>query len=246
MPPKGPKKQELEVMVETQRQQINDLTTKHAQIASQLQVCQEALAEGPARLAEGQVQLTEAQAQLTEAQAQLAEAQDQLVAAEEAATASEAARAALQVQLDDATAAADNAGQALLNDQVNMAQVPRPAGSTWSIRESMKVTQAEYAEIQRTIRSLVIRAALDWTDDFRHLDPEKLAQLFRAARAAHPILQRYANNWATAAIARQYMQNKRKHAYKQGYISKRRAHQVGDQENVPAGHRNRRDQRGDA
>ena len=27
-----------------------------------------------------------------------------------------------------------------------------------------------------------------------------------------------------AAIARQYMQNKCKHAYKQGYIGKRRAH----------------------
>lgn len=39
------------------------------------------------------------------------------------------------------------------------------------------------------------------------------------------------NNWATAAIARQYMQNKRKHAYKQGYIKKRPA--PGDQRDGP-------------
>ena len=53
------------------------------------------------------------------------------------------------------------------------------------------------------------------------------------ARTAHPVLNRYANNWATAAIACQYMQNKRKYSYKQGYISKRRSHQVSDKENAP-------------
>ena len=109
---------------------------------------------------------------------------------------------------------------------------------------------------KRTIRSLVIRAVLDWTDDFRHQDVDKMAMLFRAvrilacssmpsysmappylsvllqARTAHPILNQYANNWATAAIACQYMQNKRKYSYKQGYISKRRTHQVRNQANT--------------
>ncbi|KAI0826956.1 hypothetical protein BC628DRAFT_1418998 [Trametes gibbosa] len=85
----------------------------------------------------------------------------------------------------------------------------------------MEVDHADYAEIQCTIRSLVIRSQLDWTDDFRRQDTDKLATMFRAARKAHPILRRFVNNWATAAIARQYMQNKRKHAYKQGYIKKR-------------------------
>lgn len=37
---------------------------------------------------------------------------------------------------------------------------------------------------QRTIRSLVIRAVLDWTDDFRHQDAEKMATLFRAVRTS--------------------------------------------------------------
>ncbi len=63
------------------------------------------------------------------------------------------------------------------------------------------------------------------------------------ARTAHPVLRRYTNNWATAAIARQYMSNKRKHAYKQGYINKRGG---TDKENLPGGGRRRRDDEGSA
>ncbi len=40
------------------------------------------------------------------------------------------------------------AGTAPLADQVNAALIPRPAGSGWSIRESMQVTKPEYGEIQ--------------------------------------------------------------------------------------------------
>ncbi|PIL23639.1 hypothetical protein GSI_14952 [Ganoderma sinense ZZ0214-1] len=158
---------------------------------------------------------------------ELSTAQAALAAAEAQIATAEAAHDLLQQQLDEAAAAA----QAPLGpgDQLNGPQIPRPTGPSWSIRELMQVTPSEYAEIQRTVRSLVIRASLDWTDNFRCQDPDKLATLFRAACAAHPILQCYTNNWATAAIAHQYMQNKRKHAYKQGYISKRRAHHVGDE-----------------
>ena len=38
------------------------------------------------------------------------------------------------------------------------------------------------------------------------------------ARKEHPILRNFANNWATAAIAKTYMQNMRKHARRRGYI----------------------------
>ncbi|KAM5536909.1 hypothetical protein V8D89_009456 [Ganoderma adspersum] len=159
--------------------------------------------------------------ELSAAQDVLTATQAQVIAAQEATAAAEAARDLLQQQLDDAAAAAAQAPP----DQLNAPQILRPIGSGWSIQESMQVTPVEYAEIQHTVRTLVIRATLDWTDDFRRQDPDKLATLFHAARAAHPILARYVSNWATAAIAHQYMQNKRKHAYKQGYISKWRAHQ---------------------
>ncbi|PIL32950.1 hypothetical protein GSI_05068 [Ganoderma sinense ZZ0214-1] len=195
------KKKELENLVDDLNTKLGSLTEERDRIAGQLSTTQN----------------------------ELAAAQAQIIAAQEATAAVEAARDLLQQQLDEAVAAAAQA--APLGDQLNVPQIPRPTGPGWSIRESMQVTPSEYAEIQRTVRSLVIRAMLDWTDDFRRQDPDKLATLFRAARAAHPILQRYVNNWATAAIARQYMQNKRKHAYKQGYISKRRAHRTGDGEN---------------
>ncbi|PIL28577.1 hypothetical protein GSI_08618 [Ganoderma sinense ZZ0214-1] len=172
---------------------------------------------------------TQATEELNTSQEALAEAHTALTAAQEATAAAEAARADLQQQLDNAAAAPQGA----LEEQVNVPLIPRPSGSGWSIQESMQVTKPEYAEIQRTIRSLVVRAVLDWTDDFRRQDADKMAKMFRAARAAHPILARYSNNWATAAIACQYMQNKRKHAYKQGYISKRRAHRAGDRQNSP-------------
>ena len=85
----------------------------------------------------------------------------------------------------------------------NLPMIDRPHGTRWSIRESMQLAHAEYAEIQvstlnsvssnrtltymhrgsqRTIRSLVIRAQLDWTEDFRRQDANRLATLFRAVR----------------------------------------------------------------
>ena len=87
----------------------------------------------------------------------LAAVQGQLAAIQEVVTATEAARAALQAQLDEAAATAAHASQAALADQVNVAQIPHPRGSSWSIQESMQVTPAEYAEIQ--VRTLTISAS---------------------------------------------------------------------------------------
>ena len=85
--------------------------------------------------------------QLRTTQDTLTEAQALLTAAQEATAAAEAARAALQAQIAQAAAIA-TAGTAPLADQVNAALIPRPAGSGWSIRESMQVTKPEYGEIQ--------------------------------------------------------------------------------------------------
>ncbi|RPD56850.1 hypothetical protein L226DRAFT_615705 [Lentinus tigrinus ALCF2SS1-7] len=180
----------------------------------------------------------------------LTTAQAEATSAQEAAAAAQAASTALQQQLQNAPPlqgqlAGGGPGGVAMDPapvQANLPQIDRPVGTRWSIHEAMQLSQAEYAEVQRTIRSLVIRAQLDWTEDFRRQDADRLGTLFRAARAAHPILRRYTNNWATAAIARQYMSNKRKHAYKQGYIKKRGA--CADKENLPgpSGQRRREDE----
>ncbi|KAH9849071.1 hypothetical protein C2E23DRAFT_840672 [Lenzites betulinus] len=172
-------------------------------------------------IAQGTVQAQ--QAELATARAQAAAAEEAVAHAHAEANAAQQLRAQLQAQLE-AAGAPHEAGT------VNLPEIPRPAGTGWSIREAMEIDHSDYAEIQRSIRSLVIRSQLDWTDDFRRQDPDKLATFFRAARKAHPVLRRYMNNWATAAIARQYMQNKRKHAYKQGYIKKKPA--PGDQHGI--------------
>ncbi|CDO70456.1 hypothetical protein BN946_scf184496.g6 [Trametes cinnabarina] len=141
---------------------------------------------------------------LNNARAEVAAAEEGANAARAQAAAAEEVRDALQVQLNQVEAAAggDQAGAAA-NPIIPL--IDRPTGSGWSIREAMEVNRADYAEIQRTIRSLVIRSQLDWTDDFRRQDADKLANMFRA-----------------------YMQNKRKHAYKQGYIKKRPSAMDGD------------------
>ena len=82
--------------------------------------------------------------------------------------------------------------------------------------------------------------AIDVTQDFRRHPAEDLARVYRAvsypvvavmlirlthllcaqAREAHPVLKRYENNWLTAELAKQFLQNRRKHAVRQGYIDR--------------------------
>jgi len=100
--------------------------------------------------------------------------------------------------------------------------IARPSGRA-SPYKNMGVSRSKYRACQRIIHDLVIKSGLDITEDFRRLDSEKLGILFAAAKKAQPVLKRYENNWATAAIARQYIQNKRKHGYRNGYIMKKGA-----------------------
>ncbi|KAI0822389.1 hypothetical protein BC628DRAFT_1417779 [Trametes gibbosa] len=217
---RAPTKKELEERVEQLIQEIEALQIARDDAARALQA-----AEGTVQAQQGELVAARAQADAAEEAATQARAD---------ADAARQLQAQLQAQLEAAAAAQPPAGPGGQDSVANLPEIPRPAGSGWSIREAMELDHPDYAEIQRSIRSLVIRSQLDWTDDFRRQDPDKLATFFRAARKAHPVLRRYMNNWA-AAIARQYMQNKRKHAYRQGYIKKRPA--PGDQ----AGNGPRRD-----
>ncbi|OJT05182.1 hypothetical protein TRAPUB_4007 [Trametes pubescens] len=98
--------------------------------------------------------------------------------------------------------------------------VPRPTGNVRHLQEWSGLSKEDYRAVQRTIRNLVIIANLDWTDDFRRQNAENLARLYRAAREEHPVLKRFQNNWLTAELAKQFLQNKCKHAVKQGYVDR--------------------------
>ena len=110
-------------------------------------------------------------------------------------------------------------------------------------------------QTQYAIRTHIHSAGLDWKRDFRRQDPEKLSLLFRAvshslcsetaassrqltlylrtqAAADFPILKTYANQWATAMIARRYMQNLRRHARSKGYMSRRARYNRGGEDNM--------------
>ncbi|THH18138.1 hypothetical protein EUX98_g9004 [Antrodiella citrinella] len=121
--------------------------------------------------------------------------------------------------------------------------VPRPHGR-FNIRDAMGVDHEQYKSIQRTVRDLIIQAQVDWTDDFRRQDPTNLARLYKAAIQVHPVLARYYRHWATAELAKQYMANKRKHAYKNAYIPKKPRSQRGSQAGPaePAGTRTHNEQ----
>ena len=89
--------------------------------------------------------------ELQATQQALTEAQAAVIVAQEVTAAAKAARADLQKQLDEAVAAAVQAGttvQGPLGEQLNIPQIPHPLGSGWSIQELMQVTRQEYAEIQ--------------------------------------------------------------------------------------------------
>ncbi|KAJ8468537.1 hypothetical protein ONZ51_g9570 [Trametes cubensis] len=214
-------KKQLETLVSDLQKEVESLTlgTARTQVETELEAVRQTELEAVRQTANEHVQaLVSAQAQIAAAEQATIVARTQVAIAEEAAevaqaqaAAAEAARAVLQQQLNAAATAPAAAGTG--DGLEDLPEIARPAGSGWSIRESMDMNRADYAEVQRTIRGLVIRAQLDWTEDFRRQDADKLATLFRAARKAHPVLRRYINNWATAAIAKQYMQNKRKHAY---------------------------------
>lgn len=88
---------------------------------------------------------------------------------------------------------------------------------------------------QRDLRDLVLRSQINWELPWGEIPASEKAKLFNVvstfdffwrlslkdgyqARERHPILARYANDWATADIVRRYMKNKRGHHYKNGWL----------------------------
>ncbi|KIJ60002.1 hypothetical protein HYDPIDRAFT_170545 [Hydnomerulius pinastri MD-312] len=65
-------------------------------------------------------------------------------------------------------------------------------------------------DIQASVHHLCSRVGLDFNVKFVDQPPAALGKLFRLARHSHPELERFQNDWATAALVRQYLQNKRK------------------------------------
>ncbi|KAJ7138979.1 hypothetical protein C8R44DRAFT_867150 [Mycena epipterygia] len=102
-------------------------------------------------------------------------------------------------------------------------KIPRPAGSAgndFNIQNEMglgasRANRAIYKSLMRNIRDLTLQAGIDWERPWAETAAAAKAKLFDVARARHPILGDYVNDWATEEIVKQYIKNKHRHAYRQ-------------------------------
>ncbi|KAJ7125724.1 hypothetical protein C8R43DRAFT_1135292 [Mycena crocata] len=103
-------------------------------------------------------------------------------------------------------------------------QIPRPAGSAgtnFNIQNEMglgtgRTNCNQYLCLMRNLHDLTIQSGMNWELTWSELPASGKAKLFDVARARHPILANYVNDWATEEIVKQFMKNKRKHLYKNG------------------------------
>ncbi|KAJ7851748.1 hypothetical protein B0H13DRAFT_2359844 [Mycena leptocephala] len=104
--------------------------------------------------------------------------------------------------------------------------IPRPrgtAGNDYSTEVEMQLGDTAdnhdaFKGIQRTLRDLVLQARINWEVQWSEVSAASKAQLYAVARERHPYLARFTNDWATEEIVKQYIKNKRRHAYKNGWL----------------------------
>ncbi|KAJ7105987.1 hypothetical protein C8R44DRAFT_942591 [Mycena epipterygia] len=104
--------------------------------------------------------------------------------------------------------------------------IPRPrgsAGNNFNIEEEMGLGDTaadhdQYKAPQRNLRDLMLQARINWEVPWAEVAASSKGQLFAVARERHPYLARFTNDWATEEIVKQYIKNKRRHAYKNGWL----------------------------
>ncbi|KAJ8077805.1 hypothetical protein PM082_002239 [Marasmius tenuissimus] len=105
--------------------------------------------------------------------------------------------------------------------------IPRPsgvAGKHFSIQIAMglagsKQKDMTYRGLQRCVHDHMGFARIGYELAWRDISPKTKADLFESIRADQPYLARFQNNWATEKLAKQYLKNKRKTAYKHGWLT---------------------------
>ncbi|KAF5309635.1 hypothetical protein D9758_018933 [Tetrapyrgos nigripes] len=106
------------------------------------------------------------------------------------------------------------------------ATIPRPrgtAGKDFSIQVAMNLAgsvakDVKYKALQRRVKDLVGHARVPYDIPWKDVAVQTKSLLFEAARQDQPFLRRYQNDWATEELSKQYLKNKRKNAYKNGWL----------------------------
>ncbi|KAH9032361.1 hypothetical protein EDB83DRAFT_2319122 [Lactarius deliciosus] len=75
-----------------------------------------------------------------------------------------------------------------------------------------------YHAIRCLVTDLVAAAGINWEVRWAEIPASKKAKLYQAVRDQVPYLKRFSNDWATEALAKQLLKNKRGHSYRSGYL----------------------------
>ncbi|EIW87425.1 hypothetical protein CONPUDRAFT_87204 [Coniophora puteana RWD-64-598 SS2] len=108
--------------------------------------------------------------------------------------------------------------------------IPKPkgtAGETYVLKDEMGLQddKAQYSTILATARNAFLAARLNPLTNYSEQPLRDLANVFEVAKKAHPILCRFTNNWATAAIVQQYIHSRKRYArILVGRLKEKRAH----------------------
>ncbi|THU91456.1 hypothetical protein K435DRAFT_801218 [Dendrothele bispora CBS 962.96] len=92
-------------------------------------------------------------------------------------------------------------------DNANVPKIPKPKGQA-----------GKDFSLARSAREVVSEAHLDWQKPWADIPPADKAMAFSVLRERDPFLKRFENDWASEAMIRQYLKNKRKTNYLQGTL----------------------------
>ncbi|KAH9023710.1 hypothetical protein EDB85DRAFT_2150954 [Lactarius pseudohatsudake] len=101
----------------------------------------------------------------------------------------------------------------------SLPKIERPRSGT-NIQDGMRLSddKPRYHAIRRLVMDLVAAAGINWEVRWADIPASKKAKLYQAAREQAPYLKRFSNDWATEALAKQLLKNKRGHSYRSGYL----------------------------
>ncbi|KIM44366.1 hypothetical protein M413DRAFT_25786 [Hebeloma cylindrosporum] len=167
---------------------------------------------------------------VTAEETNLAAMNQRMLQMEAALKKAEAEKAALTQKLADSTSNVEGDSEAEQSGDVSaadsktekQAKIPCPSAG-FNIQAAMGLSGSDkrrrrYNAILRTVKELAGNAKLNWELEWAEIPVRAKSQFFEVVRESIPYMSRYVNDWATEAIVRQWMKNKRSYAVKQGFL----------------------------
>ncbi|EKM48688.1 uncharacterized protein PHACADRAFT_202515 [Phanerochaete carnosa HHB-10118-sp] len=107
--------------------------------------------------------------------------------------------------------------------------IPKPKGSAGGGKKGFHLIEKMglggsgegkklYNQLLSTVRELAHAARLDLSMPYCKVRPQDLHNIFATARKIHPFLARFANDWATGEMLKQFMSSVRRYGKRKGYF----------------------------